>query len=174
MNKAIMFIMMLIISITGVMAAASVTQSYTIINKNSVHVNLAANETVKAIIHICTNSGCNAPEFKYTFAANSTAFSYTETALTENTIYYYKWNGTAQGTNVAYSSTIGTFTTPDHKINGAARTILDLMTLILLGAAFIFQIKLFKGDIKVLVYTIALSILGAIIVNNFIAAVLGL
>ena len=158
-------------------ATATAVASHVSIDKNSVNFILTSNETVKATLYLCSVSTCNGGT-AYAIAGNDTDFIYVFSTLTPNTLYYYKFNGTAEVTNAAYNSNIGNVTTDDYKINGIARVILGFFVLILLGVAVIvYMIPMTASNrlnVKEIVTFSALATLSAYILFTFIAAILGI
>ena len=176
MNKGFILATMLLLCVSFGLAASSTTPSAVVIDLDSVRIGMTVNETVRATAYICSAASCNAPEITYAFTTNATSFSYTYNSLTPNTLYYYKFNGTTTGTDLAFNSAINSFTTEDYKINGVGRTILGLFVFILVGFAVVYMIMpLWKsGKIREMVILMATILLSAAILFQWLAAILGL
>ncbi len=173
MKKAIIYFLALALLSFSVLAAASSTYTSIVTDKNTATITVTLNESGSIRYYVSLLSTGNAPVFSGTLA-NGTTGSVTLSTLTPATKYYYKFNGTTNVDDSAYSSTIGNFTTDDYKLNGVARTILNLFTLIFIGFAIVYEFKLYKSNPKQMILIMATTLLGAAILNQWLAALLGL
>lgn len=109
---------------------------------------------------------------------NSTANSSTHikvlTGLTGETTYYWKANGTSSvaDSNSTYDTGTVIATTNNYVIRGIARTIIGIFTLIIMGILVLFIINNHfttgTGHIRDLVIKIVVTIVGCLIVYNFV------
>jgi len=180
MKKIILLIVMMIsiLSLSMVLGVTIESNETTDVGTETFTATVVLNETSSYVLYIATDSGIVNIEQTITGTVNGTTNSEIVTGLTGGYGYYWQMNGTSEDTG-DYSANSVEVVTDSYIIRGIARVIMGL---------FVFLVVAFTGialiaanftdsanpDVRNIMFAVIATLIGAMVVANFVVAVLGL